>query len=59
MIKSDEFIIIKIIFEKIDNKEHSIKNVIIVKLHVIDNFNVNLLIKNNVLVSKNIIVDLR
>ena len=58
VIKSDEFIIIKIIFEKIDSKKHSIKNVIIAKLHVINDFDVNLLIKNDVLISKNMIIDL-
>ena len=59
VIKSDEFIIIKIIFEKIDSKEHSIKNVIIAKLHVINDFDVNLLIENDILISKNMIVDLK
>ena len=58
VIKSDEFIIIKITFEEVNNKEHSIKNVITAKLHVINDFNVNLLIKNDVLISKNMIVDL-
>ena len=58
VIKNDEFIIIKIIFEKIDSKKHSIKNVIIAKLHVINDFDVNLLIENDVLISKNMIIDL-
>ena len=58
VIKSDKFIIIKKTFEKVNSKEHSIKNVIIAKLHVIDNFNINLLIENDVLISKNMIVDL-
>ena len=58
MIKNNKFIIIKIAFEEINNKEYLIKNVIIAKLYVIDDFNVNLLIENNVLISKNIIVDL-
>ena len=58
VIKNDEFIIIKMIFEDFDDKEHSIKDVIIAKLHVIDDFDVNLLIENDVLILKNMIVDL-
>ena len=58
VIKNDEFVIIKIVFESVNNKEHSIKNVIITKLHVIDDFNVNLLLNNNSLISKNMIVNL-
>ena len=57
VIKNNKFITIKIAFENL-NKKHSIKNVITMKLHVINDFNVNLLIKNNVLISKNIIVNL-
>ena len=58
VIKSNEFIIIKMIFEDLDDKEYSIKNVIIAKLHVINDFNINLLIENDILISKNMIVDL-
>ena len=58
VIKSDEFIIIKITFKEVDNKKHSIKKIVIAKLHVIDDFGVNLLIKNDILISKDIIVDL-
>ena len=58
VIKSDEFIIIKMVFEDFDDKEHSIKDVIIAKLHVINDFDINLLIENDVLISKDMVVDL-
>ena len=41
VIKNNEFIIIKMTFENLDDKEYSIKNVIIAKLHVIDDFNID------------------
>ena len=59
IIKSDKFIIINVIFKDFDNKKHAIKNVIIAKLHVINDFNINLLLNNDVLNLKNIIVDLK
>ena len=46
------------IFKDFDCKKHPIKNVIIAELHVIDDFNVNLLIENDVLISKDMTVDL-
>ena len=58
VIKNDKFIIIKIVFENVDSKEHSIKNVITTKLHVIDDFDINLLLNNNILISRNMIIDL-
>ena len=58
VIKNDEFVIIKIAFENVDNKEHSIKNVITTKLHVIDNFDANFLLNNDILILKNMIVNL-
>ena len=58
IIKNDKFIIIKIVFESIDNKEHSIKDVITTKLHVIDDFDANFLLDNDILISKNMIINL-
>ena len=58
IIKNDKFIIIKIVFESINNKEHSIKDVITTKLHVIDNFDANFLLDNDILISKNMIINL-
>ena len=57
VIKNNKFIIIKIAFESF-SKEHSIKNVITTELHVIDDFDANLLLNNDVLILKNMIVDL-
>ena len=58
VIKNDEFIIIKMTFENLNCKKHLIKNMIIAKLYVINDFDVNFLIENDVLISKNMIVDL-
>ena len=58
VIKNDEFVIIKIVFKDVNNKEYSIKNVITMKLHVINDFDANFLLNNNILISKNMIVDL-
>ena len=58
VIKSDEFILIKIVLENVDNKKYLIKNVITTKLYVIDDFNANLLLNNDILISKDMIVDL-
>ena len=58
VIKNDEFIIIRVAFKNVNNKKHSIKSVITTKLHVIDDFDANFLLNNDILISKDMIVDL-
>jgi len=58
IVKNNKFIIIKLFFNNIVVKQF-VKSIIIIKVYIIDNFETNFLVDNNILISKNISIDLK
>jgi len=58
IVKSNKFIIIKLFFNNIVIKQF-VKSIVIVEIYIIDNFETNFLVNNNILISKDILIDLK
>ena len=58
IVKSNEFIVIKLFFNNVVI-DRFVRDIVIVEIHIIDNFEANLLIDNNVLILEDIFIDFK